>query len=121
MNRLTRLIRYLEERTARPLAEAGWRRRRGTFARWTLGLAALLAAQTAMVHHPDYLINALYHNRRANNIELRAMSTAERSKLLERLCLSASLFEKGGIDPYKIPDAETCAQAARERLIPPRP
>jgi hypothetical protein len=109
MDRLRQTVLRWCERTSRPLDEVVWRRRRNRAMLWLLGLATLLAVQTAAVHSPDYMINGLYHNRRAHNLQLQTVTPPVRAKLMERLCLSQNLFNKGGVDPYQIPDAEGCA------------
>lgn len=109
MDRLRQTVLGWCERTSRPLDEAAWRRRRDRIFLWLLGLATLMAMQTSVVHSPDYMINGLYHNRRAHNLQLQTVSPPVRAKLMERLCLSHNLFDKGGVDPYQIPDAEGCA------------
>jgi hypothetical protein len=111
MNMLIRL----GEWTSRQLDEASWLRRRTRWMKWIFALAGILALQTSIIHSPDYMINGLYHNRRALNIELQAMPEAARVKLLERLCLARGLFEHGGVDPYQIPGAANCYEAAAKR------
>lgn len=104
------------EWTAQPLCEESWRRSRTRMVKWVLLIAAALALQTALVHSPDYMINGLYHNRRVNNLQLHAAPEAARSKLLERLCLTGSLLDQGGGDPYQIPGAAECIRKYREKL-----
>ena len=108
MTRLRDMLLRLGDRTAAPLDEAAWRRWRRKTVFWLLVVATGLALQTAVLQSPDYMINGLYHNRRAINIQLQAMPAAQRAKLLERLCLAGGLFDKGGVDPYQIPTASDC-------------
>jgi len=103
----------LGERTSVPLDEATWRRRRNRAATWLLVLAGVLAVQTSILQSPDYMINGLYHNRRAINIQLQTMPEAKRAKLLERLCLADGLFGQGGVDPYQIAKAGECAKLSK--------
>lgn len=116
MKRLMERLLRLGERSAAPLDEATWRRRRNGAALWLLVLAGALAVQTAILQSPDYMINGLYHNRRTINLQLQTMPEAQRTKLMERLCLSHNLFDKGGVDPYQIPDAEGCATKYKVRV-----
>jgi hypothetical protein len=109
MRRLTVLL----ERGSVAIDETSWRRWRGRVALVLLALAGMLAVQTALLQSPDYIINGLYHNRRAINLQLQTMPASQKAKLMERLCLAGGLFEAGGSDPYQIPNAEACAKLGR--------
>jgi hypothetical protein len=116
MDKLRLLVSRWTAWTARPMDESTWLRRRNRIVTGALVIAAMLAVQTAMVHSPDYMINGLYHNRRIDNLQMHAMPEAARAKLLERLCLTSSLLEHGGGDPYKIPGARECYEKYRAKL-----
>ncbi|RAU23571.1 hypothetical protein CU669_00235 [Paramagnetospirillum kuznetsovii] len=105
---MQRPLERLERTCAAPIDEEVWKRWKNRVAAGILGLMAVLAVQTSVVHAPGYLINALYHGRQFANIQLHAMAPAERAKLLERLCAVQHYLEKGGINPYDIPDYQSC-------------
>lgn len=113
MNKLIRLGLRWGEKTSRPLDEVSWLHRRNRWIKWIFAIAGALALQTSILHSPDYMINGLYHNRRANTIQLHLMPEAAQAKMMERLCLTRSLLEKGGADPYQIPEAAACAEKYR--------
>ena len=102
-------LRRLPARTSAPIAEGAWRKWRNRVALWSLGLGFVLALQTALVHSPDYVIGALYHERRVINLELQSLPPDRRAKLMERLCLAEMLFKQGGVDPYAIAEASRCS------------
>ena len=108
MKYLETAVRWCESVTAKPIEEAVWRTWRKRFAGGTMILAVVLAAQTALVHNPSFLINALYHSRQAHFIQIHALSPENRTKLLQRLCLEWKYFSKGEVDPYQIPDYHEC-------------
>ena len=99
----------LAARGARPIDEAGWRRLRRRVVWGLLAVGGLFAVQTAMVQSPDYLVGALYHQRRVLAIEVARLPPDKRAKLLERLCLAEALIVAGGADPYRIEGGERCA------------
>lgn len=112
---VVRVRRFLG-RAARPIDEAAWLLWRNRLSRWTLGVAAVLALQTALVHSPGYVIGALYHERRVINLEIQSRPLAEQARLLKRLCLAEALFQQGGRDPYAISGAQACSDRAEKQV-----
>ncbi|MSO92228.1 MAG: hypothetical protein EXQ86_02365 [Rhodospirillales bacterium] len=108
MKFLEPLVRWCEAVTAKPIEEATWLKWRRRAAVGTMILGLILAAQTALVHNPSFLINAIYHSRQAHFIQIQAMPPEKRTRLLQRLCLQWKYFAKGEIDPYQIPDYHEC-------------
>lgn len=112
MRHLESLLQWFEAVTAKPIDDATWRRWRKRLLRWMVIVLVIFTIQTMIVQNPKFLINALYHSRQGHFLQIQALSSADRAKLLQRLCLEWKYFSAGEADPYQIPGYHDCTTAA---------